>query len=252
MSKGAREVSMTSAPDVHPEFGYFCPAPRLRRDFRVAIVSVLLGGIMGGGGIIALGSGLDRHSDSALQAEMATSGSETVPFVGADSRVATADAVTQDDTGNLDRSKPDTVPSNAANTACGEDIRSYRDGSCLAPRLRWVRVREARGGIAGIPLGQTDAASSAAALSDSRASPTTLEAAPNGAPEATPPVAAPKKPQKSARSQNRRRDEAGDGYSARDERSAPWIGRRFADDEYSRRGSGRGGAWGGRSWGSTW
>jgi hypothetical protein len=33
--------------DVHPEFGYFCPAPRVRRELRIAVVSVLVGMVMG-------------------------------------------------------------------------------------------------------------------------------------------------------------------------------------------------------------
>jgi hypothetical protein len=33
--------------DVHPEFGYFCPGPRVRRKLRVALVSILLGMVIG-------------------------------------------------------------------------------------------------------------------------------------------------------------------------------------------------------------
>jgi hypothetical protein len=33
--------------DVHPEFGYFCPAPRVRRELRIALVSILFGMVIG-------------------------------------------------------------------------------------------------------------------------------------------------------------------------------------------------------------
>ena len=32
---------------VHPEFGYFCPGPRARRELRVAVVSILFGMVIG-------------------------------------------------------------------------------------------------------------------------------------------------------------------------------------------------------------
>jgi hypothetical protein len=38
---------MPLAYDVHPEFGYFCPAPRVRREPRVAVVSILVGMVIG-------------------------------------------------------------------------------------------------------------------------------------------------------------------------------------------------------------
>ena len=45
---------MTPPTDLHPEYGYLCPSPRLHRDARVAVISVLLGVIMGGIAVIAL------------------------------------------------------------------------------------------------------------------------------------------------------------------------------------------------------
>ena len=38
---------MPPAYDIHPEFGYFCPAPRARRELRVAVVSILAGMAIG-------------------------------------------------------------------------------------------------------------------------------------------------------------------------------------------------------------
>jgi hypothetical protein len=38
---------MPLAYDVHPEFGYFSPGPRVRRELRVAVVSILVGMVIG-------------------------------------------------------------------------------------------------------------------------------------------------------------------------------------------------------------
>ena len=47
---------MPLAYDVHPEFGYFCPAPRVRRELRVALVSILSGMAIGAA-IVTIGAG---------------------------------------------------------------------------------------------------------------------------------------------------------------------------------------------------
>src|SRR5262249_23247 len=64
---GAARVTggaMPSAYHVHPEFGYFCPMPPRRRELRVALVSVLVGAIIGGS-IATLRAGHDRKLDGA-------------------------------------------------------------------------------------------------------------------------------------------------------------------------------------------
>src|SRR5947209_5541386 len=38
---------MSFGPYSHPEFGYFCPPPRLRRDVRVACLAVMFGALIG-------------------------------------------------------------------------------------------------------------------------------------------------------------------------------------------------------------
>jgi len=55
---------MPSAHYVHPEFGYFCPGPGLRRVLRVAIVSILFGLIIGTS-VIRPRAGHDRQADNA-------------------------------------------------------------------------------------------------------------------------------------------------------------------------------------------
>jgi hypothetical protein len=56
--------------DIHPEFGYFCPAPRARRELRVAVVSILAGMAIGAA-IMAI------HAGQAAETE-AVSGKEPV------------------------------------------------------------------------------------------------------------------------------------------------------------------------------
>jgi hypothetical protein len=62
---------------VHPEFGYLCPTSRLRRDFRVAVVSIVLGGIIGAI-VVTLRAGYDR-SDSAMMVARVEHPAETAP-----------------------------------------------------------------------------------------------------------------------------------------------------------------------------
>jgi hypothetical protein len=38
----------------HPEFGYFCPAPRLRREVRVALFAIAFGALIGSITVTAL------------------------------------------------------------------------------------------------------------------------------------------------------------------------------------------------------
>ena len=68
---------MPPANYVHPEFGYLCPTSRLRRDFRVAVVSIVLGGIIGAI-VVTLRAGHDR-SDSAMMVARVEHPAETAP-----------------------------------------------------------------------------------------------------------------------------------------------------------------------------
>jgi len=254
---------MTPPTDLHPEYGYLCPSPRLHRDARVAVISVLLGVIIGGIAVIALVADHDGHSylsSLSSRAGTAGSGADTVPSATADSTDAVGD-VTRRHTGEPGTSKPDNAVSDDTNHYVGAD---------LAPKPRRVRVREAPVGstIAAVPVGRRDDAPSPAAAAPSPAAPaaaapaapaatvpersrgsaSTSEAAADNATAAAPqkPAAAPKKPQKTARvqNQNRRRDDAADDGDARGERADVRTGRRFGDDDdqFSRRGPIRGGA----------
>ena len=87
---------MPPAYHVHPEFGYFCPTPRRRRELRVAIVSILFGAIIGAS-IATLRVGHDRNPDGASTAAyLNVSNSERVVVAAAEATpAATNDADTK-------------------------------------------------------------------------------------------------------------------------------------------------------------
>jgi hypothetical protein len=268
-----------ASPNVHPEFGYLCTSPRLRRDLRVAIYSILLGAVVGAGGIIALGAGGNRGAEDAMDGRAATSApaGETAPFAKAEappaatvtdvapsgngggtpaasmpdradkpdtasSDVAKTDGAKNDVTKN-NVTKNDSTKPDATKTACGDDFWARRDAACLAPKPRRVRVREAPGGaaLAGVPIGRTTPAETSAPSAPAASPPDAPQPAPHDATAApsSPPVAAPKKPQKSTRNANRRRDEAAEDYLWRDERAEGGVGRGYGDESPRTRRSAR-------------
>jgi hypothetical protein len=69
---GAPLQSQPVMPGYHPEFGYFCPSPLMRRGFRIAMISAAVG--MAIGAIIVL-SLMDRRSaDSQQNIQISTFG----------------------------------------------------------------------------------------------------------------------------------------------------------------------------------
>jgi hypothetical protein len=67
---------------VHPEFAYFCPTPRWRRQLRVVVVSILFGAIIGAS-VATLGAGHDGNAGSAsTTADVDLSSAERVSVVG--------------------------------------------------------------------------------------------------------------------------------------------------------------------------
>jgi hypothetical protein len=200
----------------------------LRRELRVAIVSILLGTVIGVG-LVAFGR--DHNTDITFtMTHVGTSGDEptSAPVadpmaVGPDSGaiktdLASVDADTTDgkrtdqrktETSNTDVSKANVSKTDtsktgkpkadASTTACGDSIWAYLDGSCIPGKPRRVKVRAAtdRPAIAAAPLGR----STAAPLDDVAAPPPAAATAPEGvpaqasegspaaAPSATPPAA---------------------------------------------------------------
>jgi hypothetical protein len=220
----------------HPEFGFFCPTPRLRRELRIAFVSILFGAIGGAVGVLALGAG-HRNADSPTVASVVSA--NTVIAVPPSNGEATS-AAAQSYNG-LEGGPKTSYSLKAANEATKGDTASTDDrtsaAKSFADRPRRLRVRAGTDGpeVARLPLGRT-AATSGGGLANSLdgTAEESQGSAQDNATAATPPssengmqdqASPPKKPQKTARSQNRPRNEPGNDYPWREDRADPWVGR---------------------------
>jgi hypothetical protein len=63
------QFEATPAPTFHPEFGYFCPSPVARRGFRVALISAVVGMLIGAVIVLSL---VDRRFADGEQKEQTT------------------------------------------------------------------------------------------------------------------------------------------------------------------------------------
>jgi hypothetical protein len=107
--------------DVHPEFGYFCPAPRIRRELRVALFSILIG-IMIGAAIVTVRASRAVETDGvSSNARLKSSVPDTLA-VGVAAPGSNADSV-KADPGEAIESYPMRMvrvrPSTAASTLAG-------------------------------------------------------------------------------------------------------------------------------------
>ncbi len=199
---------MPSARYVHPEFGYFCPTPRFRRKLCVALAGMVLGAI----GVALLRAGPDlssAHSPASGSAAMmarVVSATEIGPEAGRASQ-----AVALGLRPALSQSP----------RACEDNTWAYLDGKCAAGKerkLRIVRVPTNRPAMATIALGRTSAPAARAAepasalVADGRkgdfspSRPVQAAAAADATePAQQQPIATPKKSQRTAHSQNSRR-----------------------------------------------
>jgi hypothetical protein len=74
---GWQELAVPLAYDVHPDFGYFCAGPRVRRDLRVALVSMLFG-IAIGAAIVTIRAAQASETDGvSSNARLKSSGTDT-------------------------------------------------------------------------------------------------------------------------------------------------------------------------------
>jgi hypothetical protein len=230
----------------HPEFGYLCPTPRLRRELRIAFVSILFGAIGGAAAVVALIAS-HRNADPATVASVMTANTAiAVPPSNVEATPAAAQSYNGLQTGAKtsptltamnEVAKRDTGPAaeqtNAAKTAC-EDDDSSMSGPCLVEARR-VRVPTATGGpdVARLPLGRTPAPSDAVLAKPAEGMAEKIQVSAQGnAAVAMPPSsenvqdpvhfsgAPAKKTQTTARSQNRPRNESvSDGRADRADRS---------------------------------
>lgn len=206
---------MPPAYDVHPEFGYFCLAPRKRRELRVAVVSILAGMAIGAA-IVTVGAG---HATDAVSrdAHLGSSGSDTVPpeVAGPSPQPKTAD-----------NAKANPV----------EAIEPY------PTRMVRVRAGKAPSPLAEIPLGRTALAGAAAS-----AAPAPPENAEASVPPAAPPpalsVATTAQPavsnikkRPSATRARRHREDEDESVRWQNPRWPYWGERAYAEDRYWRGG----------------
>src|SRR5262245_39039066 len=121
-----QELEMPLAYDAHPEFGYFSPGPRVRRELRLAVVSLLVG--------ISIGAVI-----------------VTIPA----SRAVETDGVSRN--AQLKSSAPVALVAGVAGPSTNPDSVKTDPAEAIKPYpMRMVRVRSSRAAspLAGIPLGQ--------------------------------------------------------------------------------------------------
>jgi hypothetical protein len=194
--------------NIHPEFGYFCLAPRARR-----VVSILFG-MMIGAAIVTVGAG---HATDAVSrdAPLNSSGSDTMPpgVAGPSSHLKTAD-----------NAKANPV----------EAIEPYP--------MRMVRVRSSKPAspLAGIPLGRSappvvpaSAGPASPENAEASGSPAASPAAQSSAAAAEPAVSGTKK-RPSAMHARRHRDDENENARRQNWRAPYWGERAYAEDRYWR------------------
>jgi hypothetical protein len=203
--------------DVHPEFGYLCPAPRVRRDLRVAFVSILFGMAIGAA-IVTVGAGQAIETDGvSSNAHVSSSpASPVVPGVGPSVQVG--------DAGNA-RADP------------MEAIEPYP--------VRTVRVRSSKAPspLAGIPLGRTappepdvGPASAGPALPEHAEGPASSAVSPRGqsSTATAEPVVSRTKRRPNVMHARRRGDDENETARWQSRRAPYWGERGYADNQYWR------------------
>ena len=185
---------MSSAHYVHPEFGYFCLGPGLRRVLRVAVVSILFGIIIGAS-VIRLRAGHDRQADNAW----------TIAHIEPSRAATVLPAATE-----------------PGSSLTGRAARGEPNGAIKPFPTRIVRPAKDRSPLAAVPLGRTGPAEPVPAASVSAEAIPVEDAAPRAAlayaaPSAatSQPSAKAKKHQRIARTQTRRRNGEDDNHDQR-------------------------------------
>jgi hypothetical protein len=198
--------------NIHPEFGYFCPAPRARRELRVAIVSILAGMAIGAA-IMAIHAGQAAETD-------AVSGNA-----------------------QLKSSAPDPLAAVPAASPRIKDADKAKAVEAIEPYpMRMVRVRSSKPAspLAGIPLGRSappepPASAGPASLENEEASgsPAASPPAQSSAATAEPATSGTKK-RPSAMHARRHRDDENENARWQNSRAPYWGERAYAEDRYWR------------------
>ncbi|MET0921778.1 MAG: hypothetical protein ABWY47_01455 [Xanthobacteraceae bacterium] len=217
---------MSPAHRFHPEFGYFCPSPSLRRKLRIALACIVIGVLAGASGALVLKAAHDpepsrlmvvRTDEAAVSAEAAPAAGEAVvtPSVVTPAVIRPSVAMPAPE---RERPRPPEVNGQAA---CEQDAPAsqtwaYLDGKCVSGRPRKARAaRPPASGSAATAAPSGRDAKSATNTGPAAAVAATTQPAEQGA-------AAPKKPQKPPRSQSASREQAGGRTSAAPDDRAVW------------------------------
>jgi len=140
--------------DIHPEFGYFCPAPRMRRELRVAVVSILAGMAIGAA-IMAIHAGQAAETEAVSgNAQLKSSAPDSLAAVPAASpRIKDADNARADPVETI---KPDGARAfeQGSVTPCSDSARPHRaTGAASLRRSGLARERRGSGLARGFTAG---------------------------------------------------------------------------------------------------
>jgi hypothetical protein len=229
----------------HPEFGYFWPAPGLRRALRLAMFCFLFAALVGGPTLVTRGARSDWGGSGAWAARLVTSAAEISRSI----LLETTGVARQIEHANLEGGR-----SAAAKTAC-EDL-GYPEGTCAGRKPRRVRVANDSPAIARVSIGRTVApiAEPGAAGARPADTPERLSFATTAPPSGNEPAAPPetdagsKKLQVADRRKGLRRI-SDDRDRRRYERTDAWLQRAAASyNAYARVQVGRDGGYARNSW----
>jgi hypothetical protein len=241
---------MSPAQRFHPEFGYFCPSPGLRRKLRIAVACIVIGVVAGASGALVLKAAHDPDPGRALmimRTDEAPASADTIPAASAAMVTPSPERLRPSEGSGQPRpSEGNSQPrpsEGSGQAACEQDAPAsqtwaYLDGRCVAGRARKARAaRPTTSGsaVTAAPPGR-DAMSATNTAPAAGAPDRRLQGSPPGSPAAAvaattqpaeQPAAAPKKAQKPPRSQSAGREQ--DNMAARDgrRRDDPLGGRAY-------------------------
>jgi len=181
---------MEHSSHLHPEFGLLSPTPRLRRELRIAAISLLFGGIAGAlcvSGVVAL-----RHSDRAAT-EIAEGPHATASQEAASQAIERGSGPSADARAVSPERSAGTAPRPQASADVpAQSSETSAPASAIAPQPRMVRIRKAvdSPAIARLPLGRSEAPAAASPPADTPESTQASNAVPAGSDV---PAAAPEK-----------------------------------------------------------
>jgi hypothetical protein len=246
---------MPGARYAHPEFGLLCPTPRLRRKLRVGLACLIVALIAGA---LLRASNIPPSADSS--SAITTAHRDEGAAASADAgQLLAATLAPRPSLPAIAETGP--VKNDCAQGSAFRRTWAYLDGKCdggKARRPRTVRVETDRPPIAAIAIGRIAApervpepvsAAQSVPLGP-QANPPKLAAGASAETAATTepsprPVAASKKPQKTARSHQRRREPTGsDAVWWREVRADDAGARGYGERDYGRGGYAREGAFG--------